>query len=627
MAYSFDPARPFCLIRRKDESQILWLTGAIQEARALAEVPRQSGVPGRDCVDSVSMVPFCQARERGFPVRDAGEPIITLVVEQQGHLELEQVVRDFPKTPIQLDEQRYDIAGPDYEQLIARILRDEIGRGKGSNFVIPRACHFRFRDFGPDQILSLFRSLLLHEYGSYWSFAFFDGRQYFVGASPERHISARKGEVRMNPISGTFRKAEAAQKGDPRRALLAFLNDEKEIYELFMVVDEELKIMAELCEGGGTVVGPMLKEMSRLIHTEYLLLGKSQRDVVDLFRGSMYAPTVTGSPLQSAFRVIEAYEPSSRGYYGAALMLLGRDADGADVLDAPITIRTFTIDRHGEGTALAGATLVRHSKPADEVKETETKISGLLHAVQQTNLGSPAPPKPLLGSFDEELQTLLHQRNLYLSRFWFEPQLSEFNVATGLLDKRIVIIDNEDSFSVMLRRMLEQMGAKVTLVSFAHYDPTLAVDLTVVGPGPGDPNDLGDPKMAKLRAIVSQLVDSERPFLAECLGHQVLCLALGLRVARKDLPFQGTQELIDYFGRMERVGFYNTFCGIAEGELPGVSVAFDPASREIHALSSRTFLGVQFHLESILTPGGYGILRDAAVGLIHRRGSVRPPEY
>lgn len=41
-----------------------------------------------------------------------------------------------------------------------------------------------------------------------------------------------------------------------------------------MVVDEELKMMARMCTKGGSINGPLLKEMSRLIHTEYLLTGK-----------------------------------------------------------------------------------------------------------------------------------------------------------------------------------------------------------------------------------------------------------------------------------------------------------------------------------------------------------------
>ena len=104
--------------------------------------------------------------------------------------------------------------------------------------------------------------------------------------------------------------------------LLDFLKDEKEIYELFMVVDEELKMMCDLCHEGGQVLGPFLKPMTHLIHTEYLLAGRTDRDVREVLRDTMYAATVTGSPVENACRLIKAYESEGRGYYGAALAIL-----------------------------------------------------------------------------------------------------------------------------------------------------------------------------------------------------------------------------------------------------------------------------------------------------------------
>ena len=137
----------------------------------------------------------------------------------------------------------------------------------------------------------------------------------------------------MNPISGTFRLRRRAT--DVRRDLLDFLRDEKEIYELFMVVDEELKMMCDICDKGGQVLGPFLKPMSRLIHTEYFLAGRTSRDPREVLRDTMYAATVTGSPVQNACRLIKQYESEGRGYYGAALAILGRDADGAPVRRQP----------------------------------------------------------------------------------------------------------------------------------------------------------------------------------------------------------------------------------------------------------------------------------------------------
>ena len=77
-----------------------------------------------------------------------------------------------------------------------------------------------------------------------------------------------------------------------------------------MVLDEELKMMARVCAGGVQVTGPRLKEMARLAHTEYLVTGRSDRSPLELLSETMFAPTVTGSPLASACRVIARYEPA-----------------------------------------------------------------------------------------------------------------------------------------------------------------------------------------------------------------------------------------------------------------------------------------------------------------------------
>ena len=44
-----------------------------------------------------------------------------------------------------------------------------------------------------------------------------------------------------------------------------------------MVVDEELKMMCDICSEGGQILGPYLKPMTHLIHTEYILAGRTHQ--------------------------------------------------------------------------------------------------------------------------------------------------------------------------------------------------------------------------------------------------------------------------------------------------------------------------------------------------------------
>jgi phenazine biosynthesis protein phzE len=146
------------------------------------------------------------------------------------------------------------------------------------------------------------------------------------------------------------------------------------------------------------------------------------------------------------------------------------------------------------------------------------------------------------------------------------------------------------------------------------FDP---FDLAVVGPGPGDPRDDESPKIARFRAAVDGLLEAGTPFLAVCLGHQVLCDRLGIPLAYKDIVFQGTQSTVPVRGRQEAVGFYNTFVGRASAELPdGVTVETDAPTGDLHLVAGPHYRGVQFHAESILTENGVVILRDLLVELL-----------
>jgi phenazine biosynthesis protein phzE len=439
----------------------------------------------------------------------------------------------------------------------------------------------------------------------------------------------------MNPISGTFRLASAGSVtsasapsstnggGDLKARLLDFLQDEKEIYELFMVVDEELKMMCDICTEGGQVLGPFLKPMSHLIHTEYLLAGRTTRDPREVLRDSMYAATVTGSPVENACRLIKQYEAQGRGYYGAALAILGRDGDGEPIVDSPIVIRTADVDLEGRLTITAGATLVRDSDAAYEVAETHAKAGGILSAFGLVPL-APVPSVNVAELVnDEDVLLSLNARNRRLSSFWLTDQAGT-PPDPRLRGKHVVVLDGEDDFVNMLRHVLGVLGLTSSVIRHDEYhaathDPVLdAADLVIVGPGPGDPRDEDDPKMVVMRGVVDRLLEREQPFLAVCLGHQALCHRLGLELGFKDIVFQGTQSPVSIDGRTERVGFYNTFVARTGGRaLPvGVEVEADPETADIHLVRGPHFRGIQFHAESILTQHGYDLIHDLVRDLV-----------
>ncbi len=620
LLHELSSAPAFALLRFEGADTVTVLRGPMEQHGELADVPVEAGAPqpGRR-FDRLVCVPYRQIRERGFQAYDDGAPLSALVVQREQELGLAEVLDALPDIEIETaGASGFDIDDDTYAETVGRVIRDEIGNGEGANLVISRSFRARIADWGLARALSVFRRLLTGERGAYWTFLVFTGDRYLVGASPERHISVHEGLVRMNPISGTFRPS-AANAADRKRQLLEFLRDEKEIYELFMVVDEELKMMCTICGEGGQILGPYLKPMTHLIHTEYVLEGHTHADVRDVLRSSMFAATVTGSPVENACRLIHAYEGQGRGYYGAVLALLGRDDAGAPTLDAPILLRTAEVSVDGELRVTAGATLVRDSDPQYEVAETHAKAGGILRAFGL--VPAPSAPADELRELadDPDVVAVLRRRNQRLSSFWFQDQ-SDAVRSSALTGKHVVVLDGEDDFVTMLRHILAVLG--MTSATIRHHDYRSGdfdpADVVVVGPGPGDPRDLSDPKITSVRAAVDDLLAAEKPFLAVCLGHQVLAGALGLDLGYKDIVFQGTQTQVDVLGSRQRVGFYNTFVArsAAASLPPGVTLDRDPSTGDVHALTGPHYRGVQFHAESILTENGYAVIRDLMSALV-----------
>ncbi|MFD8706150.1 anthranilate synthase family protein [Kitasatospora sp. NPDC059648] len=614
------------------------VVGEVAELASLAEVPLEDGPvpPAGPRHELLVVVPFRQVAERGFTAPDDGAPLLALRVTDQESVGLADALRLLPDDELAVRNSRFALDDEAYAELVRTVLTEEIGHGRGANFVLERPFTAEIDGFGARAALSVFRRLLAQERGTYWTFLVRAGDRYFVGASPERHVSAIDGEVVMNPVSGTYRYPAG---GPSVAGLLDFLADRKETDELLMVVDEELKMMGRICEGGGRVVGPFLKPMARLAHTEYLIEGYSTRPIPDVLRETLFAPTVTGSPLESACELISRYEPGGRGYYSGVLALVGRDASGGRWLDSAILIRTARIDRAGRLRMGVGATLVRHSDPRAEVAETYAKAAGMLAAVRGTpDAAGPAPAAVDTSAWagDARIRAALAGRNAQLAPFWLSrPDGAADAVARG----RVLLVDAEDTFTAMIGHQLAALGLEPEirrwddLVRAADGRVELhGADLVVVGPGPGDPREVGDAKIATLRALTRQLLGDERPFLSICLGHQVLAGELGLPLVRKPQPNQGRQQVVDLFGRQRRVGFYNSFAAVADGDefapptLAGsVAVSRDAGTGEVHGLRGPHFHSLQFHPESVLSTDGFDVLRECVTGLLDVPATATAP--
>jgi phenazine biosynthesis protein phzE len=620
-----DGSLPFALLRREGGAEVEVLVGDVVDADLLGDIPLD-GAP------VLAVVPFRQARERGFTVHDDGAPLRCVVVRESERVSVADAVAALPAEAVTAEPLGFDIPDDEYAGIVRRVIDDEIGRGAGANFVVARRFEARTSAAPVLTLASWFRALLTHEVGSYWTFAVHAPARgtetlSLAGATPERHLTLHDGVARMNPISGTYRHPAT---GPTRDGVLEFLRDTKENEELFMVVDEEMKMMSALCPEGGRIVGPYLKQMARLSHTEYLLEGRTALDPREALRLTMFAPTVTGSPMENACTVITRHESRPRGYYSGFLALFEPDVPGPDVagpgaanysLDAPILIRTAYLHDGGRVSVPAGATLVRHSVPEHEVAETRAKASGVLASLGLVPRGA-GPDVAVDLNAQPGVAEALSARNHQLAEFWVRPQDAvHAPTTTALTGRDVLIVDHEDQFTTMLAHQLRHLGMSTRMVRWDAVADVLADDLLVLGPGPGDPRDHEDPRIAAIARRIHERIAAGRPLLAVCLSHQVLAGLAGFPVRALPVPRQGARLDADVFGTTAAIGYYNTFgaqltttVAVADDD-PVARLALEPSfdtDGVLTALRGRGVASVQGHLESVLSADGLTVLDTLA---------------
>lgn len=180
----------------------------------------------------------------------------------------------------------------------------------------------------------------------------------------------------------------------------------------------------------------------------------------------------------------------------------------------------------------------------------------------------------------------------------------------------ILIVDNYDSFVHNVARYFEELGQTTRVVRNDEVtaDDLAAAKAIVISPGPCTPTEAGQ-SMAIMRDYSGKL-----PILGICLGHQVMGEVFGGLVTRAKRPMHGDSSEINHDGKgifeglpqRFSAGRYHSLIVELEGRDTPLIVTAKSDEGEIMGLrhASHPTYGVQFHPESILTEGGYDMLRN-----------------
>ena len=183
--------------------------------------------------------------------------------------------------------------------------------------------------------------------------------------------------------------------------------------------------------------------------------------------------------------------------------------------------------------------------------------------------------------------------------------------------KKILVIDNYDSFTFNLVHYLEELECEVTVLRNDKFDLEYIqyFDKIVLSPGPGIPEEAG-----LLKAVIKRYASS-KSILGVCLGQQAIAEVFGGQLINLEDVYHGVntditiivddENLFDQMEKTIQVGRYHSW--VVDPNLPETLEATSvDENGQIMSLRHMLFdvKGVQFHPESVLTPNGKQLLQN-----------------
>lgn len=183
--------------------------------------------------------------------------------------------------------------------------------------------------------------------------------------------------------------------------------------------------------------------------------------------------------------------------------------------------------------------------------------------------------------------------------------------------KKILIIDNYDSFTYNIVHLVNELGYETDVCrnDCMTVDDAGEYDRIILSPGPGIPCEAGI-----LPEVLRRYAPS-KSILGICLGEQAIGECFGAKLENLPEVYHGVctpvrvtaaEKMFDGLGEEFEAGRYHSWVVSREGLPDCLTVTAEDANGQIMALAHKTYdvRGVQFHPESILTPGGKKMMEN-----------------
>ena len=184
--------------------------------------------------------------------------------------------------------------------------------------------------------------------------------------------------------------------------------------------------------------------------------------------------------------------------------------------------------------------------------------------------------------------------------------------------KKVVIIDNYDSFTFNLVHYLEDLEAEVTVFRNDEFELTEINDFDkiILSPGPGIPDEAG-----LLKEVITTYASS-KSILGICLGLQAIAEVFNSKLTNLKSTIHGVSSkvtvldeselLFDEIPNQFNIGHYHSW--VVEPTTVSNDLIITSVDEDGNIMSIKhkeyDVRGVQFHPESIMTEHGKHILKN-----------------
>jgi para-aminobenzoate synthetase component 2 len=183
--------------------------------------------------------------------------------------------------------------------------------------------------------------------------------------------------------------------------------------------------------------------------------------------------------------------------------------------------------------------------------------------------------------------------------------------------RKILVVDNHDSFVFNIVQYLNEIGAITTVVTNSEIKAEFAknFDGVLISPGPGTPEDAGVSV-----DVIKYCAVEKIPVLGICLGLQVIGIVFGAKVSGASELIHGRTSVIEHCGENIFKEIPNNFkatryhsLALEENSIGGlieITARSDDKTIMGIRIKDKDIYGVQFHPEAVLSEFGYELLAN-----------------